>query len=101
TCREPPMRARLFLTLVLLPAVALPAPAGILFGRKSRKPNPVQRVPELLSVVKTDKDEHKRARAAEELRNYDPAAYPAIVTVLVDVLQNDRTPAVRAEAANT
>src|SRR5205085_8876672 len=48
-----------------------------------------------------DGDENKRARAAEELRQYDPAAFPDIVPVLIDVLVNDKKPAVRAEAAQS
>jgi hypothetical protein len=90
------------LTLALLTAAVfiLPAPAGILFGKKP-KPNPAERVPELIVIVKTDKDESKRAAAAEELRQFDPAAFSDIVPVLIDVLMNDAKPAVRAEAAES
>jgi hypothetical protein len=94
------MRGRLVLVLLLTPALAAPASAGIIFGKKS-KPNPAERVPELLGTVKTDGDEHKRAAAAEELRQYDPTAFPDIVPVLIDVLQNDKKPSVRAEAAQS
>src|SRR5439155_25781395 len=88
------------LALVTVGALALPAPAGILFGKKT-KPNPAERVPELIVIVKTDKDESKRASAAEELRQYDPAAHGDIVPVLIDVLMNDPKPAVRVEAAES
>ncbi len=78
---------------------ALPAPAGIFSKRKP--PDPAQRVPELVQIVKQDKDHHKRGSAAEELRQYDPAQFPQIVPVLVEVLQTDPTPSVRSEAAHT
>jgi HEAT repeat protein len=91
---------RIPLALLTAAALALPAPAGILFGKKT-KTNPAERVPELIVIVKTDKDESKRAAAAEELRQYDPAANPDIVPVLIDVLMNDAKPAVRAEAAES
>jgi hypothetical protein len=80
--------------------LALPAPAGIFFGKKN-KPNPAERVPELIMTVKTDKDEGKRAAAAEELRQYDPAAHPEIVPILIDVLLNDPKASVRSEAAES
>jgi HEAT repeat protein len=91
---------RLCLVLVTVGALALPAPAGFLFGKKT-KPNPAQRVPELIVIVKTDKDESKRASAAEELRQYDPKANADIVPILIDVLLNDAKPAVRVEAAES
>jgi hypothetical protein len=91
---------RLSLVLITTGALALPAPAGILFGKKT-KPNATERVPELIVIVKTDKDESKRAAAAEELRQYDLASHPDIVPVLIDVLMNDPKPAVRVEAAES
>jgi hypothetical protein len=90
---------RLLLASILLAVLASPAPAGI-FGKKT-KPTPEQRVPELLSILKTDGDEHKRANAAEELRQYDPKQFPAIVPALIDVLMSDAKPSVRSEAAQT
>jgi len=91
---------RISLALVNVGMLVVPAPAGILFGKKT-KPNPAERVPELIVIVKTDKDESKRASAAEELRQYDPATHPDIVPVLIDVLLNDAKPAVRVEAAES
>lgn len=90
---------RLLLVSLLLAVGAAPAPAGIIFGKKGQKPDPAQRVPELLVLVKTDGDERKREAAAEELRQYDPKLFPEIVPVLIDVLLNDPKPAVRSEAA--
>src|SRR4051794_100892 len=82
-----PMKWRHFLVVLFtLSALADPARAGILFGKKPNKPNPAERVPELIVTVKTDGDEHKRAAAAEELRQYDPATFTEIVPVLIDVL---------------
>jgi hypothetical protein len=94
------MKCRLFLLLVLLPTLTAPASAGVFFGKK-KKPNPNDRVPELLVTVKTDGDENKRARAAEELRQIDAAGHPEVVPILIDVLLNDKKPAVRAEAAQS
>jgi hypothetical protein len=90
---------RLLLVSLLLAVMPVPTWAGI-FGKKN-KPNPSERVPELLNIVKTDGDEHKRVSAAEELRQYDPKQFPEIVPVLIDVLTNDSKPGVRAEAAQT
>ncbi len=91
---------RIPLVLISVGLLAVPAPAGILFGKKT-KPNPAERVPELIVIVKTDKDESKRASAAEELRQYDPKAFAEIVPVLIDVLLSDPKPGVRSEAAES
>jgi hypothetical protein len=80
--------------------LAVPAPAGIFFNRKP-KPKPEERVPELVVTVKTDQDEHKRASAAGELRQYDPTTFKEIVPILVDVLKNDPQTSVRLEAASS
>jgi hypothetical protein len=71
-----------------------------LFGKKNKTP-PQQRVPELIGIVKLDKDNHKRESAAEELRQYDPAQFPEIIPVLIDVLQTDPSVGVRIEAATS
>src|SRR5262249_34498985 len=92
-------RGRLVLVPLLLAVLAHPAAAGI-FGKKN-KPTPAERVPELLSIVKADGDEHKRSAAAEELRQYDPKQFPNIVPTLIDVLMSDPKPSVRSEAAQT
>jgi hypothetical protein len=94
------MRRRLVLIVMLVPMLTAPASAGILFGKKN-KPNPADRVPELIGIVRTDGDEHKRSAAAEELRQYDPTAFPEIVPALIEVLLNDKKPGVRAEAAQS
>jgi hypothetical protein len=94
------MRNPWLLILLILPCLAAPAQAGI-FGRKKDKPDPKSRVPELIATLKADGDADKRARAAEELRNYDTSAHPEIVPALVEALQNDKKPNVRADAAQS
>lgn len=84
------------LMLLVLLAWSCPVHAQ-LFGKK-QKPNPTQRVPELILIVKTDLDERKRAQAAEELRDYDTAVFTEIVPVLADVLLQDKKVSVRLEA---
>jgi hypothetical protein len=58
-------------------------------------------VPQLVIAVKSETDESKRASAAKELRDYDAAAYPDIVPVLIDVLQHDPKAGVRSEAVQS
>src|SRR5262245_9144760 len=88
----------LSLVLTAAPAASLPP----LFGKKkATAPDPSQRVPELLGIVKSDKDEHNRAQAAGELRRFDAKQYPDIVPTLIEALMNDPKPSVRAEAAQS
>lgn len=95
------LRALWLVPLMLLPVAVGPASAGKFFGRRNRKANPDERVPQLLALAKNDGDESKRAAAAQELRQYDPLRYPLIVPVLIEVLFNDQKPGVRAEAAQS
>jgi hypothetical protein len=95
------MRWRTFLVVALLLSVAGTSPAGLFFGKKKQKPAPNERVPELITIIRTDGDENKRQDAVEEVRQYDPAAFPAIVPTLVEALRMDKKPAVRAEAAQS
>ncbi len=94
------MNTRWLLVVVLVPCLATPGLAGIIFGKKN-KAIPKDRVPELIAIVKSDGDENKRANAADELRNYDLAAFPEIVPALIDVLLHDKKPAVRSDAAQS
>jgi hypothetical protein len=90
----------MLLVVPLLVGLVQPATAGIIFGRKKDKPpSPSERVPELVNILKSDRDDDHRARAAEELRQYDPVAFPNIIPTLVDALQTDKKPTVRSEAA--
>jgi hypothetical protein len=96
-CGDSTMRRLLVIfILVFTPVWAGPA-HGQFFGRRNR-PDPIQRVPELIVAVKTDANERKRANAAEELRDYDSKQFPEIVGVLIDVAQNDAGASVRSEA---
>jgi hypothetical protein len=90
---------RFLLPLLASLLMTAAAQAGILFGKQ--KPNPAQRVPQLITILKTDPSESAREKAAAELREYDATAFPEIVLVLVDVLQHDARPGVRAEAAQS
>ena len=81
------MKRRVALVLLLTPVLTAPAFAGIFFNnKKPDKPNPADRVPELIKIVQTDGDEDKRIAAAEELRDYDPAQFPDMAPALIDVL---------------
>jgi hypothetical protein len=83
--------SRVLLVIAVLAGLAAPAPAG-LFSRKPKQ-NPAERVPELLIHLKTSQDESQRASAAEELRQYDPKAFPEIMTALIDALGRDASTA--------
>jgi len=95
------MKYRLPIILFLVAGLTAPTQAGIIFGRKKEKIDPQKRVPELVTILRTDRDADKRTRAAEELRNYDPNAHPEIVPALVDAMRSDQKPGVRTEAAQT
>jgi HEAT repeats len=92
--------ASLVLLLVMLDVTACESSAQ-LFGPKKPKIPPQQRVPELIIALKVEKDAHKRADAAEELRQYDVKEFPEIIPVLIDALQNDTATGVRIEAATS
>jgi len=89
----------MLLILIVVPAFALPVRAG-LFDKRV-KPDPALRVPLLIGQLRAEKDEHKRAAAAEELRQYDPKAFPEIIPVLIDVLENDVAAGVRLQALHS
>ena len=92
---------RVLVVTLALTGLATPAPAG--FGLFSRKPksNPAERVPELLIQLKTSPDESQRVAAAEELRQYDPKAFPEIIPTLTDALGRDASPSVRSNVAES
>jgi len=90
---------RFLLSLLVLAVLTVPAPAGLF--TKHPKPNPATRVPELLQTVRTETDDHKRAAAAQELRNYDPTAFPEIVPALVELTLRDPNTGVRLEAVQS
>src|SRR5262249_19119584 len=70
---------RLWAALILastLLAASAPDCSAQLFGGKKAKVTPQQRVPELIGILKMDKDARKRSDAAEELRQYDLKEFP-------------------------
>lgn len=92
------MRRLLILGMLLVvPGWSSTAQAQGLFSKRAR-PNPNQRVPELIYIIKSEGDERKRANAAEELQSFDARTYAEIVPVLIDVAQNDQKASVRQEA---
>jgi hypothetical protein len=91
--------SRVLIVPLILAALAPSANAGI-FSRKP-KPNPSERVPELLIQLKSGQDEGQRTAAAEELRQYDPKSFPDLIPGLVEALGRDTSPAVRSEAATS
>jgi hypothetical protein len=91
--------SRILLVPLVLVLLAPVSPAGI-FSRKT-KPNPAERVPELLIQLKTSPDEAQRAAAAEELRQFDPKSFSDVIPALIDALARDTSPAVRSEAASS
>jgi hypothetical protein len=95
------MKRWLLPVVVLATLTCLPLSTEAGLFKKPSKPNPAERVPELIGIVKTDKDERKREAAAEELKQYDPAAFPDIVMVLADVVLTDASSSVRAEAVDS
>jgi hypothetical protein len=84
----------------LVLAGAAPESSAQWFGKKNKTP-PQQRVPELLIILKQDMDSHKRADAAEELRQFDSKEFPEIIPALIDALHSDPTASVRIEAATS
>jgi hypothetical protein len=93
------MWSRILIVPLVLVMLAPVSPAGI-FSRKT-KPNPAERVPELLLQLRTSSDEAQRAAAAEELRQYDPKSFSDVIPALIDSLTRDTSPAVRSEAASS
>jgi hypothetical protein len=87
--------------LVVIVAFGLNQSANAGFFSRKPKADPAETVPALIMQLKTDKDDGKRQTAAEELRNYDPKAFPEIMTVLIDALTKDTAVGVRLEAASS
>lgn len=92
------MDSRFFLVVMLGGAMMGQLHAGIFFSKKPAK-NPLERVPELVTILQKDGDEDKRVDAAAELRHFDTSTFPQIVPALIFSLANDTKPSVRAEAA--
>lgn len=93
------VRQRLILATLLTVVVTAPSQAGLF--RRSSKPDPAVHVPALIQTLRTDTEEKNRAQAASGLREYDAKVFPDILPTLVEALTNDKSPAVRAEAAES
>lgn len=93
------MLFRLMLVSALVAGLTQPSHAGIF--KRSKKPDPTTYVPELITALKTSKDEDERRHAAAELRDYDGKVFPEILPALIDALANDTSSSVRAEAAES
>jgi len=95
------MKHRPFLLAVIAAvSIALPLHAWDFWGKHSKQ-NAAERVPQLIVTAKADPDEDKRAAAVKELRENDPNSFKDIIPVLIDVLEHDSKPSVRAEAATS
>ncbi len=71
------------------------------FFKKAAPKVPAQRVPELLTTLRGDPDERRRANAAEELREYDIKAFPEIVPTLAESAVRDTKSSVRSDALSS
>jgi HEAT repeats len=93
---------RLLLITFVVAVIPVPVRAGLIFNRHSKtNSTPAQRVPALIAVARTEQDDRKRLAAVEELREYDPNAYPEIVPTLIEVSQRDQRSSVRLEALHS
>ncbi|MFO0965351.1 MAG: HEAT repeat domain-containing protein [Gemmataceae bacterium] len=91
---------RLLLLVVIWPICAMPVQAQ-LFRKKPAPPPAPQRVPELIYILKTEPNDHKRAEAVEELTKFDSKVYGEIVTVLAETALKDKSVAVRFDAVSS
>src|SRR5438132_3881761 len=93
------MAWRLYILVPLaIACLTLPTQAGILFNRKP-KANPADQVGDMIRILRTDTDEHRRTTAAEELGKLDAKTYPAIQPALIEALMKDPSSNVRHESA--
>ena len=58
-------------------------------------------MPQLIAALRGEPDEHKRASAAEELRQFDIASFPEIVPALIDCALHDAETGVRIDAVQS
>ena len=90
-----------YLLLVPLAIACLPSPSSAGPFHRSPKPDPATRVPQLVSTLKNDPDEGKRADAAKELSNYEYRDFPEVLPTLLAALKKDSSTNVRVETART
>jgi hypothetical protein len=89
--------------LLLLLLASGPAHAQLLGGiwKRQQRPEPTEKVPELIQDLKGADRARSRTTAADELRQYDANQFPEAVRALIHSLENDANPTVRAEAAQS
>jgi hypothetical protein len=63
-----------------------------------KKPLSLERMGQLLTILRSDLNEDNRAQAAQELSRADGAQYPEVASYLIEALRHDPKPAVRSEA---
>jgi HEAT repeats len=90
---------RLFIVPFLAAILATNVQAQLF--KRTPKPNPNVRVPELIDTLESDSDARKRESAAEELRDYDSKTFPQILPALIEALKKDNNASVRHEAVVT
>jgi hypothetical protein len=93
------MRSAIFAFLGLAAVFHTPVQGGI-FPLQKDKGDKSEQVMKLINQL-GDGDAGKRARAAEELRDFDAAEHPEIVIVLIEALKKDPSTSVRREAAQS
>jgi hypothetical protein len=69
--------------------------------KRGPRPNPAERVPELIKILNSEIDDRHRADAASELRDYDLKTFPDITPALAEALKNDASVSVRRAAADS
>lgn len=91
------MQRLLLLTLAAWFVLAIPVMAGDKDKVKPVKPSvtPSERIEQLLLILKNDRKEDQRSKAAEELGKLASAEYPEIVSGLIDALVRDDSSTVR------
>lgn len=92
---------RLLLLGMMLVGLSAQVRASGLFGSRRPEPTPAERVQKLITIASSCRNAYERSDAVQELRNFDGAAFPQIVPVLVHVLHHDPSVTVRVEAARS
>lgn len=90
-------------SILLLFLLTMQATAGDKEKGKPTKPAvpPEERVDQLLQILKSDRKEDQRTKAAEELVKFASTEFPEIVSGLIDALVRDESSSVRKAAIHT
>jgi hypothetical protein len=87
---------RWILPLLAALVIMTPMAGGGAFGRTGKSDASVK---QLAETLRTETDEKKRRAAVAELKDADPRTQGEVIPALVAALQRDRSPQVRADAA--